>query len=73
MILRTEYLRNTSTFSLARSWKRYSLPMRRAGSPLHFSSVPRMAKSTFPAWRIFTSAVAMVLARSSNDAAQPTQ
>jgi len=37
---------STSTFSFARSWKRYSLPILRAGSPVHFSSVPRMAKST---------------------------
>ena len=69
----TPYFVSSSTFSLARSWNRYSLPMRRAGSPLHRSSVPRMAKSTPAALRIFTTAVAMVFARSSKDAAQPTQ
>jgi hypothetical protein len=35
-----------SMFCRASCWKTYSLPVRRAGSPVHISSGPRMAKST---------------------------
>ena len=39
-------------FSCASWANRYSLPIRRAGSPVHFSSAPRVAKSTLAAFRI---------------------
>ena len=37
---------SVSTFCPANDWKTYSLPMRRAGSPVHDSRGPRIAKST---------------------------
>src|SRR5688500_2049020 len=62
-----------STFCMASIWKMYSLPERRAGSPVHISDGPRMAKS-MPA-RCSSLAVATVtfLFLSSNDPAHPTQ
>lgn len=41
-----------STFSVASWKKRYSLPARRAASPVHFSSVPKTAQSSPAAFRI---------------------
>ncbi len=60
-------------FWLASIWNRYSLPERRAESPVQFSAGPRMAKST-PA-RCISLAIAWVtfLFLSSNEPAQPTQ
>ena len=47
--------------------------MRRAGSPVHASRGPRIAKSTPAAVSSFAVDCAVFCARSSNDAAQPTQ
>ncbi len=61
------------TFSSASIWNRYSLPARRAGSPLQVSCEPSTANGT-SAWR---SSWAMARTtrrlRSSNAPAQPTQ
>ncbi len=43
MILRTPMPLSVSTFCMASIWKMYSLPERRAGSPVQFSAGPRMA------------------------------
>ena len=64
---------SVSTFCSANAWKTYSLPIRRAGSPVHASRGPRIAKSTPAAWSSLAVDSADALARSSNDAAQPTQ
>ena len=61
------------TFCSAWAWKTYSLPMRRAGSPVHDSRGPRIAKSTPAALRSLAVDSAAVRARSSKEAAQPTQ
>ena len=37
---------SVATFCSAYAWKTYSLPIRRAGSPVHASRGPRIAKST---------------------------
>ena len=60
-------------FCIASIWKMYSLPERRAGSPVHISLGPRMAKSR-PA-RCISLAIASETFwfLSSNDPAQPTQ
>ena len=60
-------------FCMASIWKMYSLPERRAGSPVHISAGPRMAKS-MPA-RCISLDIAWVtfLFLSSNDPAHPTQ
>ena len=60
-------------FCCACSCQRYSFPIRRAGSPLHVSSVARIAKDVPAACRIFASAFATRWFRRSNDAAQPTK
>src|SRR5207244_2368536 len=52
---------------------KYSLPSLRGGSPVHFSSGPRMANRTPAFRRIRAKAWATFRFRSSNDAAQPTQ
>ena len=57
----------------ASSWKTYSLPMRRAGSPVHDSSWPSTANRTPAASRHVTNARATRRLRSSKAAAQPTQ
>ena len=60
-------------FGIASIWNRYSLPLRRAESPVHISLGPRMATS-MPA-RLSSLAIAWVtlLFLSSNEPAQPTQ
>ena len=60
-------------FCMASIWKMYSLPERRAGSPVHISAGPRMAKS-MPA-RCMSLAIAWVTFwfLSSKLPAQPTQ
>src|SRR5579885_1400749 len=52
---------------------RYSLPIRRAGSPVQDSSGPRMAKLTPAACKILTTAVATFWLRWSKEPMQPTQ
>jgi len=64
---------SVSTFCSAKAWKTYSLPMRRAGSPVQLSRGPRIAKSTPALLRSLAVAWAVLCARSSNDEAQPTQ
>jgi len=61
------------TFCSANAWNTYSLPIRRAGSPVQDSRGPRIAKSTPAFCRSFAVDAAASLARSSNEAAQPTQ
>src|SRR5438105_10648041 len=51
----------------------YSLPERRAGSPVHRSDGPRMAKSTPARCNSLAVATVTFLARSSDEPAQPTQ
>ena len=61
------------TFSSASIWNRYSLPARRAGSPLHVSPAPRTTNGT-SAWRSsWAMARTTLRLRSSNAPAQPTQ
>ena len=62
-----------SMFCMASIWNTYSLPERRAGSPVHSSLGPRMAKSTPAWWSSLAVATATRLFRSSKDVAQPTQ
>src|SRR5207245_4792275 len=64
---------NVPTFCLAIFWKVYSSPIRRAGSPVHDSRGPRIAKSTPAASSSFAVDIAACFARSSNDGAHPTQ
>ena len=64
---------SASTFWVASIWKMYSLPERRAGSPVHFSDGPRMAKSTPARWSSLAVAMVTLRARSSKLPAQPTQ
>src|SRR5712664_1608445 len=47
---------HASTFPFASVWNRYSLPSRRALSPLQISALPRIAKEIFAWRRILTSA-----------------
>ena len=64
---------SVATFRCACAWKVYSSPIRLAGSPVHDSRGPRIATSS-PACSISDAvARAVARARSSNDAAQPTQ
>ena len=60
-------------FWVASSWKTYSLPIRRAGSPVQASSWPSTAKRTPAASRHVAKARATRRLRSSKAAAQPTQ
>ena len=73
MIFFTPMPLSVSMFCMASIWKMYSLPERRAGSPVHISVGPRMAKS-MPA-RCSSLAMAWVtfLFLSSKQPAQPTQ
>ena len=64
---------SVATFCSAYDWNTYSLPMRRAGSPVHASRAPRIAKSTPAFCSSFTVDSAALRARSSYAAAQPTQ
>src|SRR6476469_2658922 len=73
MIVLGLYLFKVSTLPVASIWKTYSLPIRRAGSPVHDSSCPRTAYFTPAAFKQVTTARATLRLRSSNDAAQPTQ
>jgi hypothetical protein len=59
-------------FSWASWANRYSFPILRAGSPVHFSSGPSVAKSTFAAFRIRTRAWFVLRARGSVEPAHPT-
>ena len=45
MIFFTPMPLSVSTFCMASIWNKYSLPDRRAGSPVQFSAGPRIAKS----------------------------
>ena len=56
---------NASTFVFASVWYRYSLPSRRAESPLHISCLPRVANETFASRRMRTSARLTFFCRSS--------
>ena len=69
----TPYPFMSSTLAEACIWKRYSLPSRRAVSPLQVSSSPRMANFTPAARRIFTMARETFFCRSSKAPAQPTK
>ena len=73
MILVTPASLSVSTFCSANAWNTYSLPIRRAGSPVQASRGPRMAKSTPALVSSFAVASAVLRARSSNEVAQPTQ
>jgi hypothetical protein len=64
---------SVSTFCSANAWKTYSLPIRRAGSPVQLSRGPRIANSTPAFSSSLAVEIAAVRARSSNEAAQPTQ
>src|ERR1041384_6527348 len=59
-----------SVFSAASWAKRYSLPARRAASPVHFSCRPSTAQLTPAAWRIDAMLWAIFCARGSKAAAQ---
>ena len=72
-ILRTPASPSVATFCSAAAWKTYSLPIRRAGSPVQPSRGPRIAKSTPAALSSFAVDCAARRARSSKLAAQPTQ
>src|SRR2546428_12255221 len=69
----TPYFENVAMFCCACSCQRYSLPIRRAGSPLQVSSVPRMANETFAARRIATRARATRWLRRATGAGPPAQ
>ncbi len=73
MTLRTSNSFIVSMLARALSWNRYSWPMRRAGSPEHFSLRPMIAKSTPAVLRMVTTASVTFCARSSSDPAQPTK
>ena len=64
---------SVATFCSGAAWNTYSFPIRRAGSPVHPSRGPRIAKSTPAFCSSFAVDSALFFARSSNDAAQPTQ
>ena len=60
-------------FCMASIWKMYSLPERRAGSPVHISDGPRMAKQMPARCISFAMAWVTFLFLSSNEPAHPTQ
>ncbi len=62
-----------SMLGMASIWKRYSLPERRAESPVHISLGPRMATSRPARWRSLAMAWVTFLFLSSKEPAQPTQ
>src|SRR2546426_311886 len=68
----TSYLFSVSTFAVAIAWNRYSFPILRAGSPVHFSSGPRIANGMWAFWRIRANARVTFRFRSSKEPAQPT-
>src|SRR3990167_8720845 len=69
----TLYLFRVSIFSLARDWNPNSLPTLLKGSPLHLSSLPRMAKSTPTLCKNPAKALTTLWFLSSKAPAQPTQ
>jgi hypothetical protein len=73
MIFLTPASFSVSTFCSAKAWNTYSLPIRRAGSPVQASRGPRIANSTPASCKSFAVDSAVRRARSSNDDAQPTQ
>ena len=72
-IVLTSYRLKVSMFCAASVWYRYSLPMRLAGSPVHVSSLPRMAKSTPALFKTDAIDLATLWLRCSSAAVQPTQ
>ncbi len=64
---------SVSTFAFAIVWNRYSFPMRRAGSPVHFSSAAKIANFTPAFCMRRANAVTTFRFRSSNEPAHPTQ
>ena len=64
---------NVATFCSASIWNRYSWPIRRAGSPVHFSRAPRIAQSMPAASAARATLWVVFFARSSNAPAHPTQ
>src|SRR5262249_10848144 len=64
---------SVSTFCWASIWYTNSLPMRRAGSPVHVSPSPRIAKLTPASCNKVATARVVFFAPSSNAPAQPTQ
>ena len=73
MILVTPDSLSVCTFCSANAWNTYSLPIRRAGSPVQLSRGPRIANSTPAFCSSLAVASAVRRARSSNEDAQPTQ
>ena len=73
MIFFTPMPLSVSTFCMASIWKRYSLPERRAGSPVQRSDGPRMAKSMPARCSSLAMACVTFLFLSSKLPAQPTQ
>ena len=61
------------TFAFAIVWKRYSFPILLAGSPVHFSSEPRIANFTPALCMRRANAATTLRLRSSNEPAHPTQ
>ena len=59
--------------AIASIWKMYSLPERRAGSPVHCSDGPRIAKSSPARCRSLAIAMVTFWFLSSKLPAQPTQ
>ena len=73
MIFFTPMPLRLSMLAIASIWKMYSLPERRAGSPVHCSDGPRMAKSISARWSSFAIAIVTFWFLSSKDPAHPTQ
>ena len=73
MIFFTPMPLSVSMFCMASIWKMYSLPDRRAGSPVQFSDGPRMAKSMPARCMSFAMAWVTFWFLSSKLPAQPTQ
>src|SRR5436305_7498392 len=73
MIFVTPASLSVATFCSAKAWNTYSLPIRRAGSPVQASRGPRIANSTPALDSSLAVDAAVRLARSSNDVAQHTQ
>ncbi len=73
MIFFTPIVLSCSMVALASIWKMYSLPERRAGSPVHVSDGPRIAKSISARWSSFAIAIVTFWFLSSNEPAHPTQ
>jgi hypothetical protein len=73
MIFFTPMPLSISMFGVASIWNRYSLPERRAESPVHISDGPRMATSMPARDSSFAIACVTFLFLSSKLPAQPTQ